>query len=174
MSRLSPNEVERALIRRGVPALMARTAAFLGSEEPTPAASEELDGPSIEWPVRLILPWSYLISDNRKYGVIEGKLILTKDYRRCKGLIHDAAKTKLAGALPVAIPLSLEARVWVPDDIKAHDVCNFAKAAHDALEGVVYTKDRWLHDVRWIRAGVDVDGPRAELRIAPLQSSPAT
>jgi hypothetical protein len=39
---------------------------------------------------------------------------------------------------------------------------------HDALEGVVYTKDRWLDDVRWYRAGVDVDAPRAEITISPI------
>jgi Holliday junction resolvase RusA-like endonuclease len=57
----------------------------------------------------------------------------------------------------------------VPDNHpRRHDAVNFAKCTHDALEKLVYTTDHWLYDVRWIRAGVDVDHPRAELTITPL------
>jgi Holliday junction resolvase RusA-like endonuclease len=125
----------------------------------------------------LTLPWSALVSDNRKYAAaLRGKgvpmLIHTEQYRNAK----KAAKARAVDAMtvegqrfpPLARPLALVARVWVPDNRHGHDVANFAKCAHDALEGIVYSKDEWLHDVRWIRAGVDVDRPRAEIEVAPL------
>jgi Holliday junction resolvase RusA-like endonuclease len=71
------------------------------------------------------------------------------------------------GRPAAACPLRLEARVYVPDN-RVHDVVNFSKCVHDALKGTVFTDDQWLHDVRWIRAGVDVDAPRCELTITPL------
>jgi hypothetical protein len=129
---------------------------------------EPIDLPQIVWPVKLLLPWSYLVSDNARYGVVDGKLLLTKGYRRCKGQIRELARAKLGMVEAVSIPLRLEARVWVPDEMRAHDVCNFAKCCHDALQTVVYANDRWLWDTRWIHVGVDVDAPRCELTILPL------
>lgn len=167
---LSLDEIEQGLIRIGVPKAKARAQALReAGMPPVRTVAEVLAMPTIEWPFRLTLPWSYLVSDNRKYGVLNGKIILTADYRACKGLMRDAAKEALGQPAPepAAIPLSLEAFVWVPDDTRAHDVANFAKATHDAFEGVVYTKDRWLHEVRWVRCGCDVDAPRAEIRIRP-------
>lgn len=133
-----------------------------------PIASVQ-DLSAIQWPLRFTLPWSTLISDNAKYGVINGSLILTKDYRRAKGLVRAVAKQAVGeDREPANYALRIVATVWVPDDMRAHDVCNFAKCVHDALEGVVYTKDRWLHDISWRRAGVDVDAPRAEITIQPV------
>lgn len=141
-----------------------------------PARAEPIGLPQIVWPVTLLLPWSYLVSDNARYvarvvGARDkphAKLNLSPDYRRGKGQVAQAARTKLGDVEPVSIALTLEARVWVPDEIRAHDVCNFAKAVHDALQTIVYTNDRWLWDTRWIRAGVDVDAPRCELTIRPI------
>ncbi len=39
----------------------------------------------------------------------------------------------------------------------------------DAMEGVAYANDAQLHDVHWINRGADVDRPRAELTITPLE-----
>ncbi len=72
------------------------------------------------------------------------------------------------GFNPLAMPLSLRARVYLPDNRPGHDVANFAKCCHDGLERAVYVKDEWLHRIAWERAGVDIDGPRAEIEIAPL------
>lgn len=132
----------------------------------------------ITWPLQLTLPWSYLESDNRKHGAIVTpvgpnrtpvpKLIMAAGYREAKGKIRKLAREQLAGAEPVSRPLQLVARVWIPDTTRKHDVVNFAKCTHDALQEAVYTDDTWLYDARWIRAGVDVDHPRAEITITPL------
>lgn len=170
---LSLEETERALIRVGVPKEKARAAALqqLGIQTAATSRSvvEVIVMRQIQWPVKLTLPWSYLVSDNAKYGVLNGKLMLTAGYRMAKGLIRDRAREVLGDPPPepATIPLSLEAAVWLPDN-RIHDVCNFAKCAHDALEGVVYTKDAWLHRIVWYRAGVDVDQPRAALTIRPI------
>lgn len=169
----TPDEL-RARIRQqfgdGIPERSYRTDQTTAVHPIYPATPAPVDLPQIVWPVKLLLPWSHLISDNARYGVINGKLLLTKDYRRCKGQIRELVRTKLGMVDAAAIPLRLEAHVWVPDELRAHDVCNFAKCCHDALQTVVYANDRWLWDTRWIHAGVDVDAPRAELTILPLAS----
>ena len=119
------------------------------------------------WPISLRIPWSALVSDNAKYGVVNGKLIAQKPYRAAKKAIGKLAADAMNGRPAAACPLALVARVYVPDN-RVHDVVNFSKCVHDALKGTVFTDDQWLHDVRWIRAGVDVDAPRAEITISPL------
>ena len=182
---LSAEAIERGLVDQGVPREKAKARALelVGRRSPLTVhkSPAQADRPAIEWPVTLLLPWSYLVSDNAKYvariaGTMDKpvpKLNLSPEYRRGKGLVHDAARTKLGLVEPAAIPLALEARVWVPDEIRAHDVPNFAKCVHDALEGVVYVKDRWLYRAVWERVGVDVDAPRCELRINPLTDTPS-
>lgn len=132
----------------------------------------------ITWPLQLTLPWSHLATDNRKHGAIirpvganrtpTPLLVMAAEYREAKTKIRKLARSVLSGAEPVSIPLQLVARVWIPDTTRKHDVVNFAKCTHDALQEAVYTDDTWLYDARWIRAGVDVDRPRAEITITPL------
>lgn len=123
------------------------------------------------WPFRLVLPWSHLISDNRKYcpALRGGKpaIILTSDYRNAKRLAGIAARKAWGDAVPYADGLlELTARVYFPNDYRKRDAHNFQKCAHDALKGIVIEDDDILVP-RWIPAGVDVDAPRAELTIHP-------
>jgi Holliday junction resolvase RusA-like endonuclease len=120
-------------------------------------------------PFELTIPWSVLVPDNDKYGVINGRMMLQAKYRMAKQKIAGLARAVTGELSPITAPLALVARVYVPDN-RPHDVANFAKLVHDALEGVVYKNDRWLWDVRWIRAGVDVDHPRAEITISPART----
>lgn len=128
---------------------------------------------AIVWPLELTLPWSALCSDDERTapamrkGQVKPVQILTERYRNAKEKVRLIARPKVVGCAPAAIPLKLEARVWVPDN-RIHDVPNFAKCVHDALQKLVYVNDSWLHDVRWIRAGVNVDNPRAEITITPI------
>lgn len=135
-----------------------------------PGASRRVE--FITWDTIIVrIPWSALVSDNRKYGVINGKLVAQKPYRVARRAIHALAVETMNGRPAADIPLRLVARVYVPDN-RVHDVVNFSKAVHDALKGTVFTDDRWLYDARWIRAGVDVDAPRCELTISPLPEAP--
>lgn len=131
-------------------------------------------------PFLIALPWSHLVSDddrvtpwlNPKTG--KATIILTDRYKAARDSIHSLLRQAMGGShneaptfAPLAQPLRLEARVFVPNN-QHRDVHNFAKGVHDALERKVYQNDSWLHDTRWIRAGVDVDRPRAEITITPL------
>ncbi len=170
---LTADEIERALVAVGVPPERARVVALSETRPAIPPRTvvEVLAMPPIPWPVRLTIPWSHLVSDNRKFIVAAGKLVLSPQYRAAKAMMRAVAAAAIGGTglyEPANYPLALHAQVWVPDDTRAHDQANFAKATHDALEGVIYTKDRWLYRVVWERAGTDVDAPRCELVIAPL------
>lgn len=143
---------------------------------PASRAPESEQAPALVWPIVLTLPWSALCSDNQKSraSLRNGKPIieLTDHYKRCKGLTHDAAR-KLLGfpyPEPAAVPLRVVAQVYVPDN-RIHDAANFSKCCFDGLEGTIYTKDRWLHDVRWFIAAVDVDQPRAVLTFYQLATA---
>lgn len=155
---------ERQVAQQVEGAKLAQTAAAPDPVRPTR---------TIAFPLTITLPWSALISDNRKYAAAHRKhherplVILTGEYRAAKEKIKGVVRHHVAGCALVEVPLALEARVWMPDN-RLHDVANFSKCVHDALEKLVYANDTWLYDVRWIRAGVDVDCPRAELTITPL------
>lgn len=174
---MTAEEIERSLIAQGVPRDKARATALRAPLDGNPLAKAP-EGviemrPCVALPITFTLPWSALVSDNDKYTPVytttgRPKMILTSKYREAKAATRRIAKEIVGDAETVAIPLSLRAHVWVPDNRPGHDVANFAKCCHDALESVIYTKDEWLHDVQWRRAGVDVDRPRAEITIALL------
>jgi hypothetical protein len=175
---LTHDEIVAGLVRVGVPRAVAERQAARMS----PAASARDDAPdrseSPPLPIRLTLPWSMLVSDNAKYtaGLRGGRprLLLTGAYRAAKNAAQQRARAAMTVAgrryPPLAVPCALVARVYVPD-ARPHDVANFAKCAHDAIERILIANDRWLYDVRWIRAGIDCDAPRAELELRPLVAS---
>jgi Holliday junction resolvase RusA-like endonuclease len=174
MSGLTVAQIEEGLVALGIPKEKAHWQAMqeCGLHDATTARAPTYRAPlpsppPSAWPLRITLPWSTLVSDNARYTVHYGRLHLTKPYRAARKAIRHRVRDLMGGTLPVEFPLRLEARVWVPDR-RLHDCCNFAKGVADALEKHVYTSDKWLYEVHWIRAGVDVDAPRAELRITPL------
>lgn len=138
-----------------------------------------IDPRQLRFPIRLVLPWSHLCSDNFRERasimIIKGKPTPRKLMDRRYKEARERIQTKARAAMVVdglafepipKTPLSLVACVWVPDE-RLHDVCNFSKGVHDALQGIIYANDSQLHDVRSIRMGVDVDSPRAEITIQP-------
>lgn len=173
---LSPEEIERGLVAQGVPLERARAVARGGVIPPTARDArpvvEILAMPAIRWPFRLTIPWSLLVSDNQITAtLINGhpQPVRTQKYRDAKSGVRKLAVAAMGQPKPepANYPLSLEARVWVPDN-RIHDTANLQKCAHDALESIVYTKDAWLYRVMWERVGTDVDAPRAEITILPL------
>jgi hypothetical protein len=140
--------------------------------DPAPMTEVTKRGALIRWPFRLTLPWSHLVSDNRKYApaLRGGKpaMILTVGYRAAKRLAAIVARTAWGDGVPYADGLlELTARVYFPNDYRRRDAHNFQKCAHDALSGIVYADDSQLVP-RWIPAGVDVDAPRAEMTFHPF------
>lgn len=185
---LTAEAIERGLIATGVPQDKAHAIALLeaglytnrmpiaGPEMASPAPQSALPAPPYTQGVTLRIPWSALVSDNVKFrvgvrrkdgGQYLGAFILTPEYRAARDRIKALSADVMAGRPPYAVPLSLTARVWVPNN-RRRDVVNFSKALHDAMNAVVYEDDCWLHETHWIRAGVDVDAPRCELTIMPI------
>ena len=173
---LSTEEIARQMASQYSGVNPERVAFLLGGVPPI--AENDIivhANPPLEFPIRLVLPWSALCSDNEhEVGAIvmrSGKPYprkkLTARYKAARDKTEDVARQVMAGFAPLAQSLALHARVYVPDN-RPHDVCNFAKCCHDALQRIVYVNDSWLHDTRWTRAGVDVDHPRAEITVSPL------
>ncbi len=160
-------DLEGALRRQGVPEwAIARWREGQGGERPTTQPRYQ------DFPIRLVVPWSALCSDNQKYVPAHTKgghqkLILTDAYREAKRKTRELAQQAMHGNVPCRMPLKLLAEVWVPDN-RPHDIANFCKNAHDAMEGVVYANDAQLHDVHWINRGSDVDQPRAIITLEPV------
>jgi Holliday junction resolvase RusA-like endonuclease len=129
----------------------------------------------LDFPFRLTIPWSELCSDNEKEtaglvhrsGKVTPRKVLTARYKASKEAIRKRAKAIVSGE-PSTDPLSIVVRVYLPPS-RRNDAINFAKVMGDALEGVVFANDNQLHDSRWLRAGVDIDAPRAEVEIARIK-----
>lgn len=165
---------------RGIPRPQAERQARHECGIPEPIVTSglvQVIGEPLTFPIRLTLPWSALCSDNdRKRPIIVmigGKpfprMAMTAEYKLARGKVVEIGRKVMSGFPALAMPLGIYARVWVPDE-RLHDVVNFAKGVHDALEKIVYVNDKWLHRSLWERQGVDVDAPRAEIEIAPLSA----
>jgi Holliday junction resolvase RusA-like endonuclease len=182
------DELVRGMVRQHVPRALAesRAAAIVAGRtgkkdlqvhlvSEASASRVEIVGPVLAYPIRLTLPWSHLVSDNRKYGAtIRGgkpKLLITEEYRAAKAATQKKAREAMTvdghRFDPIGKPLAFTGRVFVPD-ARTHDVCNFAKCCLDSLEKIVVANDRWFYEVHWMRAGVDVDAPRAEIEVRPI------
>ncbi len=125
-----------------------------------------------DFPIRIVVPWSALISDNDHYVPVvtaggKAKLILDDKYREAKRKTRELAQQAMHGNVPIRTPLRLHVEIWVPDN-RTHDSGNFMKCLKDAMALVVYKDDKLLHDERIIRMGVDCDAPRAELTLEPV------
>lgn len=118
--------------------------------------------------ILLVIPWKHCVRDNAKYGVMNGRMILTKKYRTGKREAGKIAKRQMAGTPPFTTPVRLVAHVFFPNSSRKRDAGNYRKLLTDALEKGVYTDDSLIHDERWINAGVDADEPRVEIEITPL------
>lgn len=169
---MTREEIIRGLMARGVAKGVAILAAGTAAPPPETAGYVQVVGAPLLFPICLTLPWSALISENRRFASRGSRIFMTAPYKAARATakkIGLAAMTASDGKLfpPLARPLALVARVWFPDN-RIHDAPNFAGATHNALKKIVFADDAWLHDVRWIRAGVDVDAPRAEIDIRPL------
>lgn len=121
---------------------------------------------TISLPLAFTLPWTALVSENRRFCARRNRIFMTADYKAARAKVKQIVRETIGNRLPLDCPLSLEARVYFPDH-RVHDAPNFAGATHNALKQLVYTDDRWLYRATWERAGVDPDRPRAEIVIRP-------
>lgn len=126
---------------------------------------------------RVTLPWSTLISDNRKYApVLRGsglrvraRMILTTTYREAYALARECINEQLSDRPLLTGRLALVATLYAPPARgRKRDVANHAKFVQDCMNGVVYKDDEQIDDSRWIRGPNDVDRPRLEITVTQL------
>lgn len=167
--QMTPDEQIGALVRAGVPREKAERR-VRGEQRKTMAVAPVIGAP-LSFPIRFTLPWSALVSENRRFCARESRIVMTAEYKAARDKVSAIARDAMTvdGYVHSALecPLSLVARVWFPDK-RVHDAPNFAGATHNGLKRIVFTDDSWLHRATWERAGVDVDRPRADVEIAPL------
>lgn len=163
-----PAIAERMRARYG--AIPSEFLPYIGGERPGGLTSANVAPPSLprRRPLALVLPWACLVPDNAKYGVIGGRLLLTRQYREAKAAARAEVARQVAGADPLEGPLALAATVVEPDRSRRRDIANYAKLAHDSLTGLAFHDDSQLDDVRWRRGVVDAARPRLELILTPI------
>lgn len=149
-----------------------RAAALLGPHDVTQAPVETtiVSRAVIALPLRFTLPWTALVSENRRFCAHMHQIFMTAEYKAARAKIKAAVREIIGDAAPLEIPLSLTAQVYMPDN-RIHDAPNFAGGVHNALKKLVYVDDQWLYRATWERAGVDPDRPRAEIEIRPYIAS---
>jgi Holliday junction resolvase RusA-like endonuclease len=113
--------------------------------------------------VRLTFPWSVLVPDNRRHGLMRGRILLTAVYRDALDAMRLMAKAQhrrpcLTGRL------MLEATFYEPDR-RRRDVSNYAKLLGDALTGSVIADDSLLDCCIYRRGPIDRERPRAEVTV---------
>lgn len=160
---MSPSETVEALVRRGVPRAAAEAQHGANPRRQAPTIDEPMRR-VIAFPLSFTLPWTALVSDGDRLYPKGSRMFMQPGYREAREKIVTIVRRVIENAEPVAFPLALDARVYVPDN-RIHDVPNFAKGVHDALKTYIYTDDRWLYRATWERIGVDPDAPRADILI---------
>jgi Holliday junction resolvase RusA-like endonuclease len=136
-------------------------------------------GPPLTFPIRLVLPWSALCSDNerespslsnrggRPYPIMVKTARFKVAREKVRAVAHAAMTVEGFKFPPLTHALSLVGRLYTPTQRRV-DATNFAKGVQDALSKIVYEDDQQLRDVRWVIAGPHTDAPRAEIEILPL------
>lgn len=116
--------------------------------------------------LRITIPWRYLVSDNDRYGVLGGRIILTRRYRAAKHAIAVLAMTQVAQPRPRFARKRVAAliEVYMPDN-RRRDMQNLEKLLLDSLQGVGYTDDRQIAQMSWHHRGVDRTNPRVEITL---------
>lgn len=161
---MTSSETVEALVRRGVPRDRAERSVYKQS-----ATIKQETRETVGLPLTLTLPWSCLVSDNKRYSatIRSGKplLVLSASYREAKDRIEHIARNATAGKAPELDPVELTGQVSVPDH-RRHDLSNFCKIVHDSLEGIIYANDHQITKLIWQKVGVDIDSPKAIVTIS--------
>ncbi len=117
-------------------------------------------------PARVTLPWSVLVPDNQRHGLLRGRILLTAKYRQAL-----ASASALAGfqwkERPLKTSVSLAVTLYEPDK-RRRDIGNYTKLIADALTRVAFVDDSQIDELRLKRGGLDRQNPRAEIEVAPL------
>lgn len=117
--------------------------------------------------ITVTLPWVVLRTDNKRYGSLNGRLLLTREYRQRKEVATMLAGVECKNHEAIDGPAEMHVRLY-PPDCRRSDITNRLKIICDALTGSAYRDDSQLHKVTVERMPMDRKNPRAECVVKPL------
>jgi Holliday junction resolvase RusA-like endonuclease len=171
---MSEQSIVHALRNLNVPLERAVEVAAREVGKGTQKPENQVPAALVSLPLFFTVPWSLLVSDNEHYSatIRNGKplLVMGTRYREAKTKIRQLVGLVVGDASPTEELVAFAGVAWTPDR-RRHDVANRSKLVLDALSKLVYQDDSQVHDVRWRLEGVDVDAPRAEIRISTFNLS---
>jgi Holliday junction resolvase RusA-like endonuclease len=108
------------------------------------------------------IPWSVLVSDNRKHVT---RRVLSPEYRLAKKSLALIARAQVRGE---AFTGPCEVRYdFHPPDRRRRDCANFLKLLNDALEGVVWADDFLIKRLSF-EVHEPTDDPRVDVEAVAL------
>ncbi len=113
--------------------------------------------------VNIVLPWSCIVSKNRKYTVTRGRMILSKAYRDGKEAIRTISALSYKGDV-LEGDVSIQFDIYVPDK-RERDILNVTQIICDGIEGVVFRKDSQIKVFSGARIDIDRKNPRVEITV---------
>lgn len=136
--------------------------------------------------IHLVLP--YPVSSNRYWNAITipGRTMMAPS-KEAKA--YKAQVSKIASAAGLAAPMACRVEMWIrlyparpqdwarrsrlapstwDDDVRCMDLGNCEKVLADALQGIVYTDDKWIWKEHKERMEPDAKGARVELAIRAM------
>lgn len=102
------------------------------------------------------------ISINQKYGIINGRNLLTKAYRDAKYDLALETRSQWTTE-PLSVPLALNIMFYYGDNRK-RDIDAYIKILLDAMEGVVYENDVLIEEMHVFKS-VDKEEPRTVVHV---------
>jgi Holliday junction resolvase RusA-like endonuclease len=137
--------------------------------KPVSLGTLPFDEPAPIGPVKIVLPWSSLLADNRKYASNDDSVWTTKEYRAAKAKAVESITQQLPdGWTPIAVPVAFRLVFIEPNRQRRRDILNYQKLVCDALKGLVYVDDSLIDDHHWTRGIPDIDRPRAEITVQAI------
>ena len=144
---------------------------------PLPLKATELKGKDWRWPemradgtrwLRIVFPWAAVVPDNggAKYGVVKGRMILSKRYREAKEAAHLLALGACQGQRFGEGCVSVGVIVIAPDH-RRRDIANVLKLLCDALTGAAYEDDQQIAELVVTRHPIDRVDPRVIVHVRP-------
>lgn len=113
--------------------------------------------------IRLVLPWSVLVSDNEGSRGLLGDRDGWRARRDAKAEARRLAGEQYQGA-PIAEPVEMTVVLWPPDR-RQRDAANPVKCLCDALSGVVYVDDYLVAELHVSRRAPDPENARADVLV---------
>lgn len=99
---------------------------------------------------------------NQKYGIMNGRNLLTKKYRNTKEALSLETRSQWQNE-PLSEPLALNVLLYFGDR-RRRDIDAYLKILLDSMEGIVYEDDVQVTELH-VYKEIDVDDPRVVVQV---------